>query len=467
MFNFVDVPKPKAWPLPKQGSERERELLSYGARRDPVGDKVHTWFACLFLFCLPLATSPASISMALLFGYSLLRLPTTWRMLTPLIRSSVYWSVLAWAIYSTISISWSSDTKTGWDHASSMWLMAVPLPVLLWPILRKWKWLIIAGLAGVFLQNILQLSQIIVGPFLDGHDWISIAKNNFRVDLIPTKLTRPIGLDNHEGNGSLFVGFALLIWLSVLIGKKNAHRWLLLMATALASYGLVVAQSRAILFGLAVSLAFFFFLGVVRKLISPKTMIAFVGVFIIIVSLGIVTLSKHDSSIYHRILEIPIATKAYFVEGTVNTGVDERLNWYTTEFRQSFDEPVFQHTLIGHGLGSTTEIDFSLAGQSVANTTVHPHNAFIQIIYEGGLFGFGLFLLIFINLCRVAQNINNDIYTMSYFSCIFLWVIAAFFDGGQNSGRVLALLMLLVLLSEFYKQLQTQTVVHESRLEDK
>jgi hypothetical protein len=31
-------------------------------------------------------------------------------------------------------------------------------------------------------------------------------------------------------------------------------------------------------------------------------------------------------------------------------------------------------------------------------------------------------------------------------SCIILWSITAFFDGGQNSGRVLALLMVLMVL---------------------
>ncbi|MDP7004915.1 MAG: hypothetical protein QF718_01720, partial [Phycisphaerales bacterium] len=130
---FVDIPKPKCWPPPKD-AEGVQKLMAYGFQRDPIGDKIHTIFACLFMFCLPLATAPASTSMAMLFGYSLLRLPTTWRTLTPLVKSSVYWTFLAWVIYSTVSIAWSSDKTMGWDHASSMWLMAMPIPVLLWPV---------------------------------------------------------------------------------------------------------------------------------------------------------------------------------------------------------------------------------------------------------------------------------------------------------------------------------------------
>ena len=203
MSLLVDIPKPKAWPPPSlKDSDGVQKLLAYGYQRDPVGDKVHTMFACLYLFCLPLTTAPASTSLVILFVHSLLRLPTTWRTLTPLLKSSVYWSIIVWALYSTLSIAWSSDRTMGWDHAGSMWITAIPIPMLLWPVLRRWKWLIAAGLAGVVVQNLLQLSEIAGSWFLDGNDWISIVKNKFKDTPIPITLERPIGLDNHEGNGS-------------------------------------------------------------------------------------------------------------------------------------------------------------------------------------------------------------------------------------------------------------------------
>ena len=111
---LVDIPKPRAWPPPPpEDTQRVTELLEYGAKRDPIGDKVHTAFACLFMFCLPLATESSGTATIILFVHSLLRLPTTWRTLTPLLKSSVYWSILAWVLYSTLSIAWSSDIPMG------------------------------------------------------------------------------------------------------------------------------------------------------------------------------------------------------------------------------------------------------------------------------------------------------------------------------------------------------------------
>jgi hypothetical protein len=448
---FVDIPKPKAWPPPKDSCDIQK-LVSYGYERDPIGDKVHTWFACLFLFCLPLATGPASISMAILFVYSLLRLPTTWRTLTPILNSRVYWSVLAWALYSTISIAWSSDRTMGWDHANSMWLMAVPIPVLLWPILRKWKLLIAMGLAGVFLQNLFQLSEFVGSWFLDGNDWISIVKNRFREDAIEVYFARPIGLDNHEGNGSLFIATSLLVWLGLLVGKRRSILLIFLPLSG-AIFGLIAAYSRAALVGFGVAVVVFTAISIKNRIVSPRSaVLTLLSLLIICVAAAFVIPSQY----FGRIIEIPRATIEYFEHGTVNTGVDERLNWYSTEFKKSFEEPIFKNVLIGHGLGSTSEIDFSIEGQPVQATTVHPHNAFAQILFEGGFVGLCLFSLMLFRIAISSQTNRDVVVRITGLSCIILWSITAFFDGGQNSGRVLALLMVLLVVYEFIKQFQEQ-----------
>lgn len=439
---LVDIPKPRAWPPPQVGTQAYKKLLAYSAKRDPVGDKVHTWFACLFLFCLPLATAPASISMALLFGYSLLRLPTTWRTLTPLIRSKAYLALFAWVLYSTISIAWSSDKTQGWDHVESMWLMAIPIPILLWPILRKWKWLLAAGLIGVFLQNTLQISELIGSWFLDGDDWISIVKNKFREDKIVVYFARPIGLDNHEGNGSLFIAMATFIWISLLIGKQIRPA-LIIPPLLFAIIGVVVAQSRAVWMGFGFAIVVFSVMCIRNKLVTRRVVVLTALSIFVVGAAAVFTL---PSSYFGRIIEIQKAATDYFEEGTVNTGIDERLNWYTTEFKQSFEQPLFKNVLVGHGLGSTSEIDFSVEGQPVLETTVHPHNAYIQILYEGGLIGLGLFVYMLFKVACSAHSNKNIVIQITGVSCVILWAGTAFFDGGQNSGRVLALLMVIAVL---------------------
>jgi len=434
---LVDIPKPKAWPPPKKGdefaSERVSELLEYGAKRDPIGDKVHTVFACIFMFCLPLATAPASISMAILFGYSVLRLPTTWRTLTPLVTSSVYWSILAWAIYSTISISWSSDKTMGWDHASSMWLMAMPIPVLLWPVLRKWKWFIAAGLAGVFLQNMFQLSEIVGSWFLDGNDWITgkvLSTNGY------------IGFDKHQGNGSLFVATAAIVWVGILLNNRKNKKCFrfAIVGISFAIFGIVVAKSRAVWVGFGIATAIFMILNITYgKLSCKKTLMLIVGLCVLVIA----STSFTRSSVGKHLQDIKQSATSYFNDGEIKTRNQMRLHWAETLLYKTLDQPAVFHGMFGHGLGSTRTIDFSVEGQPVAKTAQHPHNAYIQNLYEGGFVGLGLFVFMLIKTASFKSLRKPSPMTIASFSCLVLWATAAFFEGGQNSGRVLALLFVI------------------------
>ena len=183
------------------------------------------------------------------------------------------------------------------------------------------------------------------------------------------------------------------------------------------------------------------FMAFKNQLISAKKGMLTVLALFIICSIAVFT---NPTSYFSRILEIPRATTAYFVDGTVDTGIDERLNWYTTGFKQSFDQPIYKNALIGHGLGSTSEIDFSVEGQPVLATTAHPHNAYIQNLYEGGLIGLCLFLWLIVKIASLFRTSETPTTQIVGISCVILWACTAFFDGGQNSGRVLALLLLLL-----------------------
>ena len=85
-------------------------------------------------------------------------------------------------------------------------------------------------------------------------------------------------------------------------------------------------------------------------------------------------------------------------DGEIKTGNQMRLHWATTMLDKIFDQPAMFHGVAGHGLGSTKTIDFSVEGQPVAKTADHPHNAYIQILYEGGVVGLGLFVFVLIKL---------------------------------------------------------------------
>jgi hypothetical protein len=433
VFNFVDVPKPKAWPPPPKGSSRATELMEYSAKRDPVGDKIHTAFACLCLFCLPLATAPASISMALLFGYSLLRLPTTWRVLTPLLKSSVYWAVIAWVMYSTISIVWSEDSAQGLDHAKTMWLMAVPVPVLLWPVLRKWRWLIVAGLAGVLLQNVVQFSEIICSWFLDGNDWIT-----------GSKLERPSGFTKHNGTTAIYIASAVLVYAAIYL--KGTTKRSIFVFFCLALFGAVVVQSRATWVGMFLATILLVSTLFLKKQTAMPKVFKLSGVSLVIIVLAVCSigsfLTQRLSPIHSTmdtITQTPVSTTE-LKKHVYPTSTEYRRHWWIETTQLSTSGATTAQLFFGRGLGSSASIDYATHNTAFPKHAVHPHNMFVQILYEGGIIGVLTLCTMLVGIARRSIATQNAL----FLSLLLLWTTVAFFDGSQNSGRSLALLILFI-----------------------
>jgi len=415
---FVDIPKPKAWPPPKD-PEGIQKLLSYGFRRDPVGDKVHTIFACLFMFCLPVATAPASISMAVLSVYSLMRLPSTWRGLTLIGNSKAFWAMLAWASWTVLSITWSSDPEQGLDHVKAMW--ALGLFFVLPPVLHNWRFLLGAFLLGVAVQNAAQIVQIVQA---------------WQGGVTPI---RPSGFNGHPGNSSLFMAAATIIWLSLLMfGRRK--RWFMFAGLALSLFGVVVAQARGVWLGLFVG----GFLLTVFKLYTDRisfkqTLFYFVAVIGIIFT----TFVFVTPSAIGRAKDVVYSVQR-LARGEIVYGSDFRLFWWRTELEESVSTPTA--FLFGHGLGSTSTIQFT-SGQTNKNLmTAHPHNAFIQNLYEGGVVGIGLFVFM---LFQIPFSLRAEFKqrTVTVTSIVLLWGLSGMFDGVQNSGPPLSLLMAVVVFA--------------------
>ena len=438
---FVDIPKPNAWPPPKvrdeQENDRVQELLAYGYKRDPVGDKFHTAFACLFLFALPISTYSASLAMWIICIYSLMRLPSTWRSIVPLLRSTVFWSIIAWAAWSLLSMLWTSDIEMAQDHARSMRMVAIPL--LLIPIARRWPLLLLFLLLGVAVQNLTQLSEVVGSWFMNGEDWRT-----------GNPIFRPVGWDKHQGNAAMFMGFAVIIWLGVFIAKKSVSRWAVL-GLLLALFGAVSAKSMAVGLGLLVGLVVLGCFVITKKLLQPKqTVLIALGIALCVFATGYFG----SESIQTRIQETFEDSQEYS-EGLVveNNSTQYRLHWWKTTLDHVFDEPAVLHALVGHGLGNTRVIDFSKEGSTIAPVAGHPHNTFIQILYEGGIIGLSTFLWMLWKIARGVKQNSSKLETVAFPICtslVVLWSVAAFFESSQNSGRPLALLMLVGSFVIFY-----------------
>ncbi len=410
---FVDIPKPRAWPPPKNQKDIQK-LLTYSYLRDPVGDKIHTLFACAFLFCLPLDTLPASISMIVLSAYSILRTPTTWRMYSLFARSLLFWSIVAWASWTVLSITWSSDPEQGLDHAEAMW--ALGLFFVLPPVLHNWRFLLGAFLLGVAVQNAAQIVQIMQA---------------WQGGETPR---RPSGFNGHPGNSSLFMAAATIIWLSLLMfGRRK--RWFIFAGLALSLLGVVVAQARGVWFGLFVGgLLLTVFKLYTDRVSFKQTLFYFVAVIGIIFTTCVFV----TPSAIGRAKDVVYSVQR-LARGEIKSGSDYRLVWWRTELEESVSTPTA--FLFGHGLGSTSTIQFT-SGQTNKNLiTAHPHNSFIQNLYEGGVVGIGLFVFMLFQIpfsCRAEFKQR----TITVTSIVLLWGLSGMFDGVQNAGLPLSMLMI-------------------------
>ena len=426
---FKEVPKPVCGSNPTDAAGMN-ELLDFARARDPIGDKTHNFFACLFFLCLPVATAPASIAMAALVLQSIVRIPATWRVLLPLFLYKTYIIVLMWGVWSTVSILWSTNQIMGFDHASSMWSMALLLPLLLFPVIRRWKLLLGCFFIGVCFQNMSQVGQLIL-PHL-GFEY-----NTFFPE--PKSHLRPSGLTSHPGNSTIFMAFSVLTWMMILMTIQKL-RILAIVGISLGLFGIVVAQSRGVWVSFACGAGLLCFLAVRNKII-PLQKLAIIAVTLVTVTA--VSSSFVFSNMTKRIQEVPTAINGFFSENEVKTGTQIRLNWWKAEFNQSFESPLAKNLLIGHGLGSSSEVEHYNGSQSAS----HPHNAFVQILYECGLVGITLFVWMIISIgcsLKTKQWTPAKIVLLSATLC---WALVAIFDGGQNSGRVLALMATLVCIN--------------------
>lgn len=431
---YPDIPKPKAWPPPTvEDTKRIQDLLEYGFKRDPIGDKFHTAFACLFMFCLPLDTYPTSFAMWILVIYSLLRVPSTWRTLVPLSKSPAMRILIFWTVWSLLSILWSSDKPAGIDHAGAF-RMAL-LPIVLWPIMGHWKLLLGAFLAGVLMQNLTQLSELIGSFFLDGKDWLT----GIRVSSLR-------GAEKHSGKAAMFMSFASLSWIGVLlcgdISKKLSITCFL--CFLLATWGMFAAASMAVAVGYIAAIATCLIVTPLYRKTQFKHIVITLAVLLFITSFSwFLTGSRVATK-----TKSAIAGVEQFYGGKVQASNSTalRLYWWTKTLDEYGSNSSSAQWVFGHGMGSISSIDFTKKGTELQKTTDHVHNSYIQVLYTQGAVGLILFVGFLIVLSKEAYSFKFEYNRMVLPICVsgvVMWSVATFFENSQSSGRPFAMVILL------------------------
>ena len=122
-------------------------------------------------------------------------------------------------------------------------------------------------------------------------------------------------------------------------------------------FGIIVAKSRSVWVGFGLATIVFTLLSIYYKLLlNRRNAIVVASLFVI----TILTTASLSSSFKNHVLDIQSSAESYFSEGEINTGNQMRLHWAATLIQKSFDFPMGVHTAVGHGLGSTRTVDFSV-----------------------------------------------------------------------------------------------------------
>jgi O-antigen ligase len=396
------------------------------ARTDPVGHNVHTALAAVYLFLLPLATTPKDIAAGVLLVWTLVRLPRTWRGYPVLVRDGLLWLLVVWAAWHGLGLLWSPDAGAGWDELQAFRVLVTPL--VLWPILDRREWLVGALLAGVFAQNIVQLGQ--------GLEVLGLE---------PDLNNRLRGLVHPIQTGAFCA--AAMCWHvgALLSGRLGPGRRGVSLAAAsvaglvAATGGLVFSGSRGPWISAAIAVPLGLVVTALRRPRAQRPAVILAAVGAICLAGAWLTAGEIVGARVEQAINEVRAAAA----GDYATDVGERLNRWSAAWAVFLDKPVS-----GAGGGgyvhAREELGYGMAGTS----DPHAHSLYLHELATGGAVGGLLLAAIIVLTFRRAASARADLLYADATLYVFIaWLIGAQFDCYQLAGNMFGLFAFIVALT--------------------
>ena len=129
--------------------------VAWARDRDPWGHRVHVLAATVGCGLLTIATAPATIALFGLVGWSIARSWVLWPLWLRLLRHPLVVLVLAFFVWSALSLTWSANAAEGLETLRAQrYLLLIPSLV---PVLGAVRWLLLGVLAGVMVQTVAQV----------------------------------------------------------------------------------------------------------------------------------------------------------------------------------------------------------------------------------------------------------------------------------------------------------------------
>lgn len=411
---------------------RAAKLLDEARQRDPGGDRVRLVLAMLLLFTMSLTTAPSGIAFALLAIYTLIRLPWTSACYDPVLRTLVMRIALAWVVWCAVTIVWSSNRGQGFDELSSTRMLLLPL--MLWAVINRGPWLIVAVLTGVLVQNGVQLIHAL----------------NLTDALRHGEGIRVGGL-LHPIQTGILCGCAVCWYLSAIIHERSWRRWGAVVLAGIAFAGLIATGSRGPWLALAVALPLQMILIVIRRPAARKA--ALIATVCGILA-GVIVMLLGHRMITERFEDAAMEYRAAIEEGDYGTSVGLRIGLWSWAWDSFREKP-----LLGHGLGSFRDVMITQPTYLKAEERWperakdymqrdHAHSTYLHLLSSAGVFGAGLFAaLLIITLVGAWRSPLDHPFADGMLPALVVWIIAVQFDALHLNSHMLGLLMFLVTLT--------------------
>ncbi len=382
------------------------------ATRDLIGEPAHLIAAIFALVMEPLSTATASIGFTTLVVVGALRspvlLPIWGRML------SFLWVklLLVWLAWTALSIAWSPDAVTGVDRLWNLKFLAwIPL---LWPLHRRWKWLLGGFLFATAVLQGIQISGEFFGRTYKGHSLRSGSR--------------------HPTMAGMWDAIALSCWLFLSVAAGWRSLLLSVPMAILSAFGFFWAGQRAALFGILVELAVanVTLACVARDWMRKALARCMIGLVIVLCVYFVA-----GSSLRTKVMQAAKET-TQSLHGDAPEIVEARIAMWTLSLTAWRQQP-----LCGVGLGgyqsatANIEVKYNQDNLHVFKT---PHSTYITILTESGMIGLALFLAwsaaFFV---RSIACLRIEPVRVGVFGGAIIWFSAAAFDTFTARGVFLSI----------------------------
>ena len=432
-----------------QSSSSSIASLQLIKEREPVGDVVHLIIASLYMFSIPVNTIAASTGFGALLVYSLIRLHMTWKSLVNILINPIMLLSIVFVGWNALSLLWTDGLENGLEHLRSMRMFLAPL--LLWPIIPHWKWLLLAIVAGVFFLNIFQLIDML------------------QLYLLTGSIQRTSGfMGGHPPSAGLWCTASMLIIYYFLHSLRSWQFCIATIAFLFATIGLIASSGRGNIIGLAFVAIFFAVLNISKLKEDKRYTLSFA--VIMMATIATIWFTPASTFLNARVNQAINGFQSFVNESDPRSSTGVRLTWWGSALRSAQLNPVS-----GLGLGGFaqwTEEDDGLAfyadqwptfTKRTIKGTKHPHSMYMSTIAEGGLIGISM-LLTLISCCVFYCWKYRDADRSGGIVCslLMLWLIAGFFDSFHYSSQTLSLLTITFTIAMYFVGLMQNPSVPQS-----